>query len=203
MSCSGTRRRTCGPIVPWLAGMAAPIASRSPTEPCRCWSSDDQEHAQRALGTLIDPRIFGGTPFGPTNVAQNQPSYDPSAYWRGAAWPNMSYLLWLAARRWDSTEIADQIARNTIAGAEASGWAEYWNPHTGEGLGRPPVMDRSRGHHGPEPELGPQRWPTACWVSPIAAPCSMATSSPSVCPGPLSQPDRPTAAGRRGALNQL
>ena len=100
--------------------------------------SHDQEYARRALGTLSDPHIFGGTPFGPTNVAQDQPSYDPTAYWRGAAWPNMSYLLWLAARRWDSTENADQIARNTIAGAEASGWAEYWNPHTGEGLGAAP-----------------------------------------------------------------
>jgi hypothetical protein len=100
--------------------------------------TDDSEHAQRALGTLIDPHMFGGTPFGPTNVAQDQPGYDPTAYWRGAAWPNMSYLLWLAARRWDSTEIADEIGRNTIAGAEASGWAEYWNPHTGEGLGAAP-----------------------------------------------------------------
>ena len=104
--------------------------------------SADEDHARRALATLSDPRLFGGTPYGPTNVAQNHPSYDPSAYWRGAAWPNMSYLLWLAARRWDSTpsaeQIADQIARNTIAGAEASGWAEYWNPHTGEGLGAAP-----------------------------------------------------------------
>ena len=104
--------------------------------------SADEDHARRALATLSDPRLFGGTPYGPTNVARNHPSYDPSAYWRGAAWPNMSYLLWLAARRWDSTpsaeQIADQIARNTIAGAEASGWAEYWNPHTGEGLGAAP-----------------------------------------------------------------
>ncbi|HEY5845155.1 MAG TPA: hypothetical protein VIT42_00030 [Microlunatus sp.] len=100
--------------------------------------SADQDHALRALGTLEDPRVFGGTPFGPTNVAQDHPSYDPSAYWRGAAWPNMSYLLWLAARRWESADLAHQIARNTVAGAEASGWAEYWNPHTGEGLGAAP-----------------------------------------------------------------
>ena len=104
--------------------------------------SADEDHVRRALATLSDPRVFGGTLFGPTNVARDHPSYDPSAYWRGAAWPNMSYLLWLAARRWESTpfatQIADQIARNTIAGAEASGWAEYWNPHTGEGLGATP-----------------------------------------------------------------
>ena len=77
------------------------------------------------------------------------PAMTPAAYWRGAAWPNMSYLLWLAARRWDHTAIADEIARNTIAGAEASGWAEYWNPETGERTGgRPAVLDRSGGGHG-------------------------------------------------------
>jgi hypothetical protein len=95
-------------------------------------------HAKRALETLVDPGVFGGTPFGPTNVAQDQSCYDPGAYWRGAAWPPMSYLLWLAARRWNDTRVVDQIARSTIAGAEASGWAEYWNPHTGEGLGAVP-----------------------------------------------------------------
>lgn len=100
--------------------------------------STDRERVRRALGTLTDPQVFGGTPFGPTNVARDQPSYDPGAYWRGAAWPNMSYLLWLAARRGDHTVVADQIARNTIAGAEASGWAEYWNPETGAGLGAAP-----------------------------------------------------------------
>jgi hypothetical protein len=96
------------------------------------------DRAERALRTLRDSRVFGGTPYGPTNVARDEPSYDPSAYWRGAAWPNMSYLLWLAARRWNSVETADEIARTTTAGAEASGWAEYWNPHTGEGLGAVP-----------------------------------------------------------------
>ncbi len=100
--------------------------------------SANREHAQRALRTLVDPHVFGGTPFGPTNVARDQPSYDPAAYWRGAAWPNLSYLLWLAARRWDDTAIADQIARSTIAGAQVSGWAEYWNPETGNGLGAAP-----------------------------------------------------------------
>ena len=49
----------------------------------------------------------------------------------------MSYLLWLAARRWDDTPVADEIARNTIAGAEASGWAEYWNPTPAKDWGRP------------------------------------------------------------------
>ena len=100
--------------------------------------SANEECAQLALNSLNDPHVFGGTPFGPTNVAQNQPSYDPSAYWRGPAWPNISYLLWLAVCRWHDTKTADEIAQHTIAGAVVSGWAEYWNPHTGAGLGAVP-----------------------------------------------------------------
>ncbi len=97
-----------------------------------------REHARRALATLVDPEVFGGTPFGPTNVGRTQPSYDPAAYWRGPTWPNMSYLLWLGARRWRAPEVAEEIARKTVAGAVVSGWAEYWNPHTGGGLGAAP-----------------------------------------------------------------
>jgi glycogen debranching enzyme len=100
--------------------------------------TSDPAHAQRSLTSLVDPRLFGGAPYGPTNVAQSHPSYDPSSYWRGPAWPNMSYLLWLAAIRWDSNQLADQIASHTVAGAQISGWAEYWNPHTGSGLGAAP-----------------------------------------------------------------
>ena len=88
--------------------------------------------AQRSEDRSAAPR--SGRPTSPSN----QPCYDPGAYWRGAAWPQMSYLLWLPLGAGTTPRIADQIARNTIAGAEASGWAEYWNPDTGEGLGAVP-----------------------------------------------------------------
>jgi hypothetical protein len=96
------------------------------------------ERANRALENLSDPAVFGGCPYGPANVSQSDASYDPDAYWRGAAWPNMSYLLWIAATRRGLTELADAIAEQTRAGAVASGWAEYWNPHDGTGHGAAP-----------------------------------------------------------------
>ncbi len=92
------------------------------------------ERARRALATLSDPAMFGGCPYGPTNVSQSAPAYDPDSYWRGAAWPNMSYLLWIAAGRRGESALADAIR----AGAVASGWAEYWNPHDGTGHGAAP-----------------------------------------------------------------
>jgi hypothetical protein len=97
----------------------------------------DPDKASRALDQLADPRRFAA-PFGPTNVARSDPAYDPEAYWRGAAWPNVNYLLWLALHRWNRTEEADELARTTLAGARSSGWAEYWNPETGAGLGARP-----------------------------------------------------------------
>lgn len=99
--------------------------------------TSDEQKANRALGQLAAEDRFAAR-FGPTNVARSHPAYDPAMYWRGAAWPNINYLLWLALRRWDRTAEASELARRTREGARVSGWAEYWNPETGTGLGAKP-----------------------------------------------------------------
>ena len=76
--------------------------------------------------------------WGPAGVDRREPTYDPDEYWRGPCWPQLAYLLWLAARRRHRHRDGDQLAATTIAGAEASGLAEYWNPDTGAGLGAIP-----------------------------------------------------------------
>jgi hypothetical protein len=76
----------------------------------------DPTVAAVALDQLAAPDRFAAR-FGPANVARSHPSYDPTMYWRGAAWPNLSYLLWLALLRWNR---------------------EYWNPESGAGLGARP-----------------------------------------------------------------
>ncbi len=97
----------------------------------------DAGRAEAALAQLALPHRFGA-PFGPTNVARSDPAYDPQMYWRGAAWPHLSYLLWLALRRWQRLDEAAALARRTRDAALHSGWAEYWDPETGEGLGAIP-----------------------------------------------------------------
>jgi Mannosylglycerate hydrolase MGH1-like glycoside hydrolase domain len=97
----------------------------------------DAAKAAAALEQLLDDRRFRA-PFGPANVARTHQAYNPSRYWRGPAWPNISYLLWLALRRWGRHEEARDLADLTLSGAVTSGWAEYWNPETGEGLGARP-----------------------------------------------------------------
>jgi glycogen debranching enzyme len=97
----------------------------------------DSVRAESALGQLELPHRFGAL-FGPTNVARSHPAYDPGMYWRGAAWPQLSYLLWLALRRWQRVDEANALAQRTRAAALRSGWAEYWDPETGRGLGAIP-----------------------------------------------------------------
>ncbi|MEP6650738.1 MAG: hypothetical protein ABJA74_12650 [Lapillicoccus sp.] len=99
--------------------------------------TDDPDKATAALDQLSDTTRFAAS-FGPANVAREHHAYDPGRYWRGPAWPNISYLLWLALRRWDRHEEAAALANLTLSGSRASGWAEYWNPGTGEGLGARP-----------------------------------------------------------------
>lgn len=86
---------------------------------------------------LNDPSGFGGT-FGPCGVHRSERSHDPDTYWRGSAWPQMSYLLLQAARQSDHRELADDLAASLVGGSVASDLAEYWNPDTGRGGGATP-----------------------------------------------------------------
>jgi hypothetical protein len=99
--------------------------------------TSDRDRAVAALRQLSDPTRFEAR-WGPTNVARSHPAYDPGMYWRGAAWPHLNYLLWLALRRWRFLDPADTIAARSRTVASSSGWAEFWNPETGEGLGAVP-----------------------------------------------------------------
>jgi hypothetical protein len=119
------------------------------------------------LGVLVDPRhevadaVFAelrdpaahGAPFGPTGVHRDEPSFEAGRYWRGAAWPQLTYLLWVAARARGRVDDADWLAGRLRLGAVASGFAEYWHPDDGTGRGAAPqswtalaaVVDRPAG----------------------------------------------------------
>ncbi len=99
--------------------------------------STDPVAVDTAFAQLADPAHFGAR-FGPTGVHRAEPSFDPRTYWRGPAWPQLSYLLWLAAERRGRGDDARRLARGLVAGAQRSGFAEYWEPDTGQGLGAVP-----------------------------------------------------------------
>lgn len=90
-----------------------------------------------AFEELLDPAAFGA-PFGPRGVHLGEPTFEPSAYWRGSSWPQLAYLLWLAATRSGEAEAAASLSRSMVAGASRSGFAEHWVAETGAPLGAVP-----------------------------------------------------------------
>jgi hypothetical protein len=90
-----------------------------------------------ALASLVDPDAHGA-PFGPRGLHRDEPSYRPDAYWRGSAWPQLSYLLWKAAAVAGADAVAASLAQSAIAAVLGNGFAEHWDPERGTGLGAVP-----------------------------------------------------------------
>lgn len=90
-----------------------------------------------AMAQLTDPTAFGAR-FGPSGVHRAEPSFDPASYWRGAAWPQLSYLSWRAAR-WAGDGVTELSLQNALTSAAVvSGFSEYWEPDSGASLGAAP-----------------------------------------------------------------
>ena len=96
---------------------------------------------RQVIEELANPEAYGAT-YGPRGVHADEPTYDPTAYWRGPVWPQLSYLLWLAADQdkgaAEESSTAELIRTCTVRGAMVSGLAEYWNGDNGTGLGAIP-----------------------------------------------------------------
>ncbi len=92
---------------------------------------------QEAFDLLVDPEAFGA-PYGPRGVHAAEATFDPQRYWRGPAWPQLTYLLWVAAARSNASAARGALVRSMVAGSVRSGFAEHWNPSSGAALGAVP-----------------------------------------------------------------
>ncbi len=90
-----------------------------------------------ALAQLRDPSAFHA-PFGPRGLHRAEPAYEPDRYWRGSAWPQLTYLLWVASGAVGDHDTSAALSRSFVAGAAATGFAEHWNPETAAPLGAVP-----------------------------------------------------------------
>ncbi|MFE5889197.1 hypothetical protein ACFQ6E_09705 [Streptomyces sp. NPDC056462] len=87
-------------------------------------------------------RTLGGPHFGLGGTTRLVPSYDllgeafePHRYWRGPAWFNTSWLLERGLRLHGERGRADALRRAILHTADASGFAEYVSPYTGDACG--------------------------------------------------------------------
>ncbi len=99
--------------------------------------SAEPDRIDAVAADLADLSAYGGS-CGPAGVHRDEPGFDPRAYWRGPAWPQLSYLMWVGLRRHGRGEAAEAVASSTVRGAMRSGFAEYWNPDDGTGGGAVP-----------------------------------------------------------------
>jgi hypothetical protein len=100
----------------------------------------DAARAAALADRLAGPSYAGAAgrrwPLPPT-TAVDDPAFDPRSYWRGPAWPVMSWLLWWSLRRAGLATRSDALRAASLTQLRATGCCEYVDPRSGQPLGSP------------------------------------------------------------------
>ena len=99
------------------------------------------ERLRDLLETLDSPTFAGNPRLAfplPPSTSPEEPGFHPRSYWRGPVWPVINWLLWWSLLRAGEQERAQKMRRDALAQvADEGGFAEYFEPFTGEPLGSP------------------------------------------------------------------
>jgi hypothetical protein len=71
----------------------------------------------------------------PPSTAVDDPAFDPRSYWRGPVWPVMTWVLWWSLLRAGADRQARRLRDDALDQLRTTGFFEYIDPGTGEGLG--------------------------------------------------------------------
>jgi glucosylglycerate hydrolase len=71
----------------------------------------------------------------PPSTSPEEPGFHPRSYWRGPVWPVANWLLWWSLIRAGEPDRASRMCRETLGQLAEGGFAEYFEPFTGEPLG--------------------------------------------------------------------
>lgn len=97
------------------------------------WLPEDVR--ERLVGLLLSPGFLGGCPYPVPTIDRRDPAFEPRRYWRGPAWVNTNWLVWLALLRAGRPDIAATVRDTTLRLLERSGFREYFDPLDGTGRG--------------------------------------------------------------------
>ena len=98
---------------------------------------------------LVEEYLLDQTRFWPSvpppSVAMSDPSFSLDdtvlpglrRYWRGPSWINAAWLVWLGLMRLGYSEQAAELGRRVGGAVLGAGLREYYDPHTGRGMGAP------------------------------------------------------------------
>lgn len=68
-------------------------------------------------------------------VSIDEPTFNPGGFWRGPVWIATNWFVYKGLVKYGFFDAAEEIKRSSLSLLEKSGFREYFNPFTGEGLG--------------------------------------------------------------------
>jgi hypothetical protein len=71
----------------------------------------------------------------PPSTSPDEPGFHPRSYWRGPTWPVANWLIWWSLLRAGEEDRAARLRRASLDQLADGGFAEYFEPFTGEALG--------------------------------------------------------------------
>ena len=98
------------------------------------------ERLKDLLETLDSPEFAGNPELRwplPPSTSPEESGFHPRNYWRGPTWPVVNWLLWWSLLRAGESERAEKMRRTALDQLVEGGFAEYFEPFTGEPLGSP------------------------------------------------------------------
>lgn len=92
------------------------------------------ERAKQIVSLLENEQLYG-TAYPVPSVPVSSPWFHAKRYWQGPAWVNTNWLIIDGLRRYGFDDHADALAETTLEMVAQSGFAEYFDPLTGEAAG--------------------------------------------------------------------
>jgi glucosylglycerate hydrolase len=71
----------------------------------------------------------------PPSTSPEDTGFNSRSYWRGPVWPVIDWLLWWAFMRAGEHQLAEDVRESSLEQIAEGGFAEYFEPFTGEPLG--------------------------------------------------------------------
>jgi hypothetical protein len=98
----------------------------------------EPERLKDLLETLDSPQFAGNLRLRwplPPSTSPEESRFHPRSYWRGPTWPVANWLLWWSLLRLGEHERAEKMRRTALDQLVDGGFAEYFDPFTGDPLG--------------------------------------------------------------------
>lgn len=94
-----------------------------------------QKEAEELISDHLLNKNEFRTNFPVPTTSLDEPSFDPRGFWRGSVWIGVNWFIYKGLLNYGFDRLAKQIKQSSVALIEKSGFREYFDPNTGEGLG--------------------------------------------------------------------